>query len=158
VSASIFSGDYRSLSRVLEKLAHVEDVTGKARLGLIENQRVFSGLAHNPESKTSHSETITEILRDADSLLSHSNSLFDRVKFMMDATIGMINIGHARRLNVFTVLSIIFLPPMLIVSVYGMNFKHMPELDWFYGYPFALSLTILSAVIPLLILRRKGWV
>jgi magnesium transporter len=156
LSGRIFSGNSQTMASVLEGLARVEDRTGKARLGLIENQRVFSALAHGKEGKD-HAESIAEILRDADSLLSHSVFLFDRVKFMMDSTLGMINIGHSTRLNVFTVLSVLLMPPMLIVSIYGMNFKHMPELDWKWGYPFALVLVVLSGLVPYLMLKRKGW-
>jgi len=87
----------------------------------------------------------------------HSNFLFERTKFMMDTAMGMINIGFTRRLNIFTVLSVVLMPPMLITSIYGMNFRHMPELDWLLGYPFALLLVVASAVGPILYLKRKGW-
>ena len=78
-------------------------------------------------------EANNEILRDVESLTTHSGFLADRAKFLMDAAMGIINISFNRRLNIFTVLSVILMPPTLIASIYGMNFRHMPELDWYYG-------------------------
>jgi magnesium transporter len=89
--------------------------------------------------------------------MNFSDFLAERTKFLMDAAMGMINIAHNKRLNVFTVLSVVLMPPTLIASIYGMNFRHMPELDWFWGYPMALLLMILVAVGPILFLRHKGW-
>jgi magnesium transporter len=156
LSKTIFRGDDRSMSQVLEVLARIEDTHSKSRLGLIDEQRVFSSLLRTRDGE-SYSEAINKILRDVESLTMHSNFLFERTKFMMDTALGMINIGFSRRLNIFTVLSVVLLPPMLITSVYGMNFRHMPELDWLWGYPFALALVLASAVGPILYLKHKDW-
>lgn len=156
LGSSVFRGDDRSMSRILESLSRIEDMNSKARLGLLEHQRVFSNLVRTPPG-SEHGESIGDILRDVDSLIGHSNFLFERTRFMMETTMGMINIWHSRRLNIFTVLSVVLMPPMLITSIYGMNFQHMPELRWLMGYPFALLLVIVSAVGPILYLKRKGW-
>lgn len=157
LARNIFHGNDKTMNRVLQGLARIEDTHGKAHLGLIAEQRVFSTLRRTHEGEQ-HADAIDEILRDADSLIQHSHFLFERTKFMMDTTLGMINVGFSRRLNVFTVLSVVLMPPMLITSIYGMNFRHMPELDWLLGYPFALGIAAASAIVPILLLKRKGWV
>ena len=153
---SIFRGEERFISRVLEELARVEDTNGKARLGLLELQRVLSALLRSTSSQE-HAEEINEILRDVESLMTHSNYLFERTKFLMDSALGTINISFSKRLNVFTVLSVVLMPPTLIASIYGMNFRHIPELDWLWGYPLALALMFAAAVGPILYLRHKDW-
>ncbi|MGE5526890.1 MAG: CorA family divalent cation transporter [Rhodospirillaceae bacterium] len=156
LSRNIFHGDDPSMNRVLENLARIEDTHSKAHIGLIAEQRVFFSLRRAREAEQ-YTESIDDILRDVDSLTQHSRFLFERTKFMMDTTLGMINVGFSRRLNVFTVLSVVLMPPMLITSIYGMNFRHMPELDWSWGYPFALTIAAVSAIAPILWLKRKGW-
>ena len=156
VSQAIFRGDSRAMPRVLETLTRIEDVNGKARLGLLENKRAYPNLVRSTEC-AHHAETINEILRDVESLTTHSGFLADRAKFLMDAAMGIINISFNRRLNIFTVLSVILMPPTLIASIYGMNFRHMPELDWYYGYPLALLMMVLVAAGPILYLKHKEW-
>ena len=156
LSGVIFHGEERSMPRVLEGLARVEDTNGKARLALLENQRAFSQLARASEAQA-HGEEIGEILRDVESLMTHSTFLFDRTQFLMDSALGAINIAHSKRLNVFTVLSVVLMPPTVIASIYGMNFANMPELQWPWGYPLALALMIAAAVGPILYLRHKDW-
>ncbi len=156
VSTAAFRGNARSMPRVLEALARIEDINGKARLGLLENQRAYSNLGRSTEAGA-QVETINEILRDVESLMTYSSFLADRAKFLMDAALGMINIAQNKRLNIFTVLSVILMPPTLIASVYGMNFRHMPELEWYLGYPLALLLMLAVAIGPILYLKRKDW-
>jgi len=156
LSRSVFAGDDPTMTRVLLTLARIEDIHGKAHLGLINDQRVFTSLRRTREGEQ-WADSIDTILRDVDSLTQHSRFLFERTKFMMDTALGMINVGFSRRLNVFTVLSVVLMPPMLVVSIYGMNFRHMPELDWTWGYPYALLLAAASAIGPILWLKRKRW-
>jgi magnesium transporter len=156
ISQAIFRGDARAMPRVLESLTRIEDINGKARLGLFENKRAYPNLIRSAEF-AEHVETINEILRDVDSLTTHSGFLAERAKFLMDAAMGMINISFNRRLNIFTVLSVVLMPPTLIASIYGMNFRHMPELNWYYGYPLALLLMVAVAIGPILYLKSKDW-
>ena len=156
VSGSIFRTKSRELPLALESLARIEDINGKARLGFMENKRAYSNLSRTTDIAV-NLESMNEVLRDVESLMNFSDFLADRTKFLMDAAIGMINIAHNRRINVFTVLSVILMPPTLIASIYGMNFDHMPELKWLWGYPMAIALMILVAVCPILFLRRRGW-
>jgi magnesium transporter len=98
-----------------------------------------------------------QILRDIDSLDSHTAFLFDKINFLMDATVGFININQNKIIKIFSVASVALLPPTLIASVYGMNFQFMPELSQKWGYPFALTLMFASAVVPMIYFRRRGW-
>ena len=91
------------------------------------------------------------------SLTAYVENLANKVQFLLDASLGLINIEQNDVFKILTVVSAVGVPPTLVASVYGMNFKHMPELDWMYGYPYAWTLIILSTVLPLLWFRRKGW-
>ena len=156
VSGSIFRTNTLGMTHALEALARVEDINGKARLGLMENKRAYSNLSRNTDIAV-NAETLSEVLRDVESLINFSGFLADRTKFLMDAAMGIINISFNRRLNIFTVLSVVLMPPTLIASIYGMNFEHMPELKWTWGYPLALLLMVAVAIGPVLFLKRKGW-
>ena len=156
VSGSIFRTNSQGMTHALEALARIEDINGKARLGLMENKRAYSNLSRNADIPVD-AEFMNEVLRDVESLMNFSDFLAERTKFLMDAAMGMINIAHNKRLNVFTVLSVVLMPPTLIASIYGMNFEHMPELKWLWGYPMALLLMVLVALGPIIFLRHKGW-
>ena len=102
-------------------------------------------------------EDARQIMRDIDSLDSHTAFLFDKINFLMDATVGFININQNKIIKIFSVASVALLPPTLIASLYGMNFQYMPELSQQWGYPYALALMAASAVVPMWYFRRRGW-
>jgi magnesium transporter len=83
--------------------------------------------------------------------------LFDKINFLMDATVGFININQNKIIKIFSVASVAFLPPTLIASIYGMNFKFLPELEWQFGYSWSLGLMLISAIAPFLYFRHRGW-
>ncbi len=95
--------------------------------------------------------------RDILSLMEHSRFLTNRVDFLLEATLGMISTEQNQIIKLFSVMAVMLMPPTLVASIYGMNFKHMPELEWDFGYPIALGLMVLAAVIPYVYFRRKGW-
>jgi magnesium transporter len=97
------------------------------------------------------------ISRDAMSLSDHATFLGTKVQFLLDSTLGLINVEQNNIIKIFSVAAMVFLPPTLIASIYGMNFHSIPELTWHFGYPFALVLMVLSAVIPYLWFKRKKW-
>src|SRR5690606_18614325 len=97
------------------------------------------------------------IQRDANSLGEHARALSARLGFLLDATLGAINLEQNQIIKIFSVAAVVFLPPTLVASIYGMNFAFMPELAWNFGYPFALGLMALSAALPFLYFKRKGW-
>ncbi|MEY4767008.1 MAG: hypothetical protein RI907_3681, partial [Pseudomonadota bacterium] len=103
-------------------------------------------------------EEARQILRDIDSLDSHTAFLFDKINFLMDATVGFININQNKIIKIFSVASAALLPPTLVASVYGMNMR-FPEVEWLggLGYPYTLSLMVCSALVPLWYFKRRGW-
>ncbi len=174
-SADSLEGIYQSLEevsrRVLQKeftdqdaaaalnaIAREEDLNGRIRRNMMDTRRAVSFLMRgrlllNP----SQFEEARQILRDIESLDGHTSFLFDKINFLMDATVGFININQNKIIKIFSVASVAFLPPTLIASIYGMNFSWMPELKWDIGYPFAIVLMVTSAIAPFLYFRHRGW-
>src|SRR4029079_11033632 len=95
--------------------------------------------------------------RDVASLADHVSFLSNKIVFLLDATLGMINIEQNNIIKIFSIAAVVLLPPTLVASIYGMNFDHMPELKWLLGYPYALVLMVVSAVLPYLYFKQKGW-
>ena len=91
------------------------------------------------------------------SLADHVSYLSNKIVFLLDATLGMINIQQNDIIKIFSIAAVVFLPPTLVASAYGMNFEVMPELKWVLGYPFAILLMVVSAVLPYLYFKSKGW-
>jgi len=142
---------------VLAAIAREEDLNGRIRRNVMDTRRAVSFMLRSRMLSGDQFEEARQILRDIDSLDSHTAFLFDKINFLMDATVGFININQNRIIKIFSVASVALLPPTLIASIYGMNFKAMPELDWVFGYPFALALMAVSVVTPFWYFRRKGW-
>ncbi len=158
-SRQVLAGDVTDdkASKVLSAIARHEDMSGRIRRNVMDTRRAVSFMMRSRLLNTEQFEDARQILRDLDSLDSHTAFLFDKINFLMDATVGFININQNKIIKIFSVASVALLPPTLIASVYGMNFKFMPELDWQAGYPFALGLMVLSAVGPMLYFRKRGW-
>lgn len=141
----------------LDELARQEDTNGKVRLCLMDTQRALSFLLRRGKMSAIHAETARELLRDIDSLLPHNSFVFDKINFLMDAAQGFISIKQSQIIKTFSIAAVVFLPPTVIASIYGMNFGLMPELQWQLGYPFALVLMLLSGVAPYVFFKLKGW-
>jgi magnesium transporter len=144
-------------AEVLAAIAKEEDLNGRIRRNMMDTRRALSFMMRSRMLNAEQFEESRQILRDIDSLDSHTAFLFDKINFLMDATVGFININQNRIIKIFSVASVALLPPTLIASVYGMNFHSMPELDWRLGYPFALALMAASVITPFWYFRRKGW-
>ncbi len=142
---------------VLASIAREEDLNGHIRRNLMDTRRAASFLLRNKLLSSDQNEDVRQILRDIDSLDGHTAFLFEKLNFLMDATVGFININQNKIVKIFSVASVALLPPTLIASIYGMNFRAFPELDWPYGYPFSLALMVVSVIIPFWYFRRKGW-
>jgi len=142
---------------VLSAVAKEEDLNGRIRRNVMDTRRALSFMMRSRMLTAEQFEEARQILRDIDSLDSHTAFLFDKINFLMDATVGFININQNKIIKIFSVASVALLPPTLIASIYGMNFRFMPELDWHYGYPFAIGVMVLSVAAPFLYFRRKGW-
>ncbi len=156
-SEKVLRQSEKDLHVLLADIAEYEDTSGKARLSLLDTQRALTFILRNMKLREAHVEQIRDVLRDVDSLLPHTAFLFDKVNFLMDAIQGFINIDQNRIIKIFSIAAVVFLPPTLVASIYGMNFHAMPELDWTFGYPIALTLMILSGLSPYWFFKRRGW-
>ena len=144
-------------SEVLATIARQEDMNGRIRRNVMDTRRAVSFLMRSRMLDAEQFEEARQIQRDLDSLDGHTTFLFDKINFLMDATVGFININQNKIIKLFSVASVALLPPTLVASLYGMNFKLMPELEWQYGYAWALGLMAVSALLPMWYFRRKGW-
>jgi len=144
-------------SDALTGIAQQEDLNGRIRRNVMDTRRALSFLLRSRHLSAEQSQEARQILRDLDSLDGHTAFLFDKINFLMAATVGFININQNKVIKIFSVASVAMLPPTLIASIYGMNFKAMPELEWTYGYPFALGLMVLTVIAPFWYFRKKGW-
>ena len=159
VSAKVLSGDVTDqlAGEVLAAIAQHEDLNGRIRRNMMDTRRALSFMMRSKMLNADQFEDARQILRDIDSLDSHTAFLFDKINFLMDATVGCININQNKIIKIFSVASVALLPPTLIASLYGMNFKFMPELDWKLGYPYALVIMVASALVPMWYFRKRGW-
>jgi magnesium transporter len=159
VSARVLKQDVddQAAGAALSAIAKEEDLNGRIRRNVMDTRRALSFMMRSRMLNAEQFEEARQILRDIDSLDSHTAFLFDKINFLMDATVGFININQNKIIKIFSVASVALLPPTLIASVYGMNFQHMPELSQPWGYPFALGLMVASVAAPFIFFRRKGW-
>ncbi|MBI2308045.1 MAG: magnesium/cobalt transporter CorA [Rhodocyclales bacterium] len=144
-------------AEALANIAREEDLNGRIRRNVMDTRRAVSFLMRNRLLTADQAEEARQILRDIDSLDGHTSFLFDKINFLMDATVGFININQNKIVKIFSVASVALLPPTLIASIYGMNYEHMPELKWQYGYPFSIAVMVVSVALPFWYFRRKGW-
>ncbi len=159
VSVKVLSGDVTDAiaGEVLGAIARHEDMNGRIRRNMMDTRRAVSFMMRSKMLNAEQFEEARQIMRDIDSLDSHTTFLFDKINFLMNATVGFININQNRIIKLFSVASVALLPPTLIARIYGMNFKAMPELDWALGYPYAIALMVASVAAPFIYFRRKGW-
>ena len=149
--------DDHAAAEALSAIAHQEDLNGRIRRNVMDTRRAVSFMMRSRLLNAEQFEEARQIMRDIDSLDSHTAFLFDKINFLMDATVGFININQNKIIKIFSVASVALLPPTLIASIYGMNFRNMPELEHPLGYPFALALMVASALVPMWYFRRRGW-
>jgi magnesium transporter len=159
VSATVLKNEVgdQLAGEALSAIAREEDLNGRIRRNVMDTRRALSFMMRSRMLGAEQFEEARQILRDIDSLDSHSTFLFDKINFLMNATVGFININQNRIIKIFSVASVALLPPTLIASIYGMNFANMPELQWRFGYGWAIGLMVLSVAAPFLFFRRKGW-
>jgi magnesium transporter len=159
VSQRVLKQDVNDVAaaEALSAIAKEEDLNGRIRRNVMDTRRAVSFMMRSRLLNAEQFEEARQIMRDIDSLDSHTTFLFDKINFLMNATVGFININQNKIIKLFSVASVGLLPPTLIASIYGMNFEFMPELHWPYGYPFAIVLMAASVVVPFLYFRRKGW-
>lgn len=149
----------KDYNAILARIGRGHTLTSQARESLVTFGRLVGFVARPSEVKLSKSAErgFKNIARDVTSLSDHASFLANNINFVLDATLGLINNEQSSTIKIFSVAAVVFLPPTLIASIYGMNFKFMPELSWAYGYPMALTLMVLSAVLPYLFFKYRGW-
>jgi magnesium transporter len=150
----------RGFQIVLRRIGRKEDLVSKIQDSLLTLQRLSGFLGQATMQRGSDKDVrgrVKTLARDVESLSDHAAFLSQKITFLLDATLGMINIEQNAIIKIVSVAAVVFLPPTLVASVYGMNFDVMPELKWLLGYPFALALMVLSAVLPFWYFKRRGW-
>lgn len=150
----------RDFQNILEEIGRKGDLTSKIRDSLVTLERLIGFFSHLTGQRKDDKESRTRIKtlgRDTHSLTDHASFLSQKITFLLDATLGMINIEQNAIIKIFSVAAVVFLPPTLLASIYGMNFEYMPELKWVLGYPFAIGLMIGSSILPFWYFKRRGW-
>ena len=142
---------------VLETIAKEEDTNGRIRRNVMDTRRALSFMMRSKLLSDEQQEEARQILRDIDSLENHTAFLFDKINFLMDATVGFINLNQSKIIKIFSVVSVALMPPTLLASIWGMNYRYMPELEWSLGYPMAIIVMMVSAIVPLWYFRHKGY-
>ncbi|MGB0895136.1 MAG: magnesium/cobalt transporter CorA [Parashewanella sp.] len=157
VGEQVFEND--ELDDVFKLITLQEDSNGKIRLSLLDTQRSLRYVQRYYRGKLSdeHLKDLREMLSDIESLMPHSQFIFDKLNFLLDAAMGFTSLQQNKIIKIFSVAAVVFLPPTLIASSYGMNFGNMPELSWRFGYPMAVGMMLASAVGTYFFFKRKGW-
>jgi magnesium transporter len=151
----------RRLDVVLRGIGRQGDITARLEEGAFSIERMLAYLATVLRDRASAPVALArvEVTRgDVRSLAEQMRFLTTRINFLLDATLGTISIEQNKAMKVFSLLAVTLMPPTLVGAIYGMNFKHMPELEWWYGYPMALVVMLLSGVLPYLVFRWRGWI
>ena len=168
INRQIFKYDYASngnskikkpnFKNIISHIGHNEDLISKARESLFTITRMLSFILQTSYFKTHEDKKqITMVIGDIASLIDHATFLSNKINFLLDATLGMINIEQSSIIKIVSIAAVVFLPPTLVASIYGMNFQYMPELNLHLGYPFAILLMILSGFLPYKYFKYKGW-
>ena len=150
----------RRFDELLRSIGREGEITSLARESAYSLGRLLTFLMHAANERKEDkllTARIQTAARDVQSLNEQISFLSGKIVFLLDATLGLVNIQQNDIIKIVSVAAVVFLPPTLVASVYGMNFEYMPELKWLIGYPYALVLMVLSALLPYLYFRRRGW-
>lgn len=151
----------QDLQAIIERIGQNGDLLTMVRESLVSINRVLTyhtSVEQEDKRITKEAKVRTKVLyRDVVALTDQATFLSNKINFLLDATLGLINLQQNQIIKIFSVAAVVFLPPTLVASIYGMNFEDMPELKWMLGYPWALGLMVLSAILPYLYFKRRGW-
>jgi magnesium transporter len=160
IAGLIFAGRKTvGFGRLIAQLGQAQMAASRIEQSLADLARVFAfvtldeRIGHDPDAR----EHLKSLSRDASSLSAHNQAVAANLNFQLSAALGLINIEQSSIIKIFSVAAVAFMPPTLIASIYGMNFRHMPELPQAWGYPVALAAMVAAAVMPLVWFKRKGW-
>ncbi|MBL7811580.1 MAG: magnesium/cobalt transporter CorA [Bacteroidetes bacterium] len=143
-----------------ELILHInrlQELTMSLRQNVVDKQRVLSAILKSKEFEGEEYERLRIVIKDINSLIDHTNFNFERLEYLQNTFLGLINIEQNKIIKIFTVASVVFMPPTLIASIYGMNFHFMPEIPTRWGYPFAIGLMLLSSLGTLYFFKRRNW-
>ncbi len=156
ISQGVASTDLQAL---LTAIGRNGDLASRTRDSLHSISRVMPILEHEKldDPTQAQTERLDTLNQDIKSLLDLATYLSSKIQFLLDSALGLINIQQNAIIKIFSVAAVIFLPPTLIASIYGMNFEHIPELKWHMGYPYALAMMVLSAIVPYWYFKRRRW-
>ena len=165
LSAEVFNApegrrrDSAAMRRLLRRVGGFGDRGSKMRGSLLSLNRILPFVVDTADGRLPPAleQRLNAARGDVASLTAYVENLANKVQFLLDASLGLINIEQNDVFKILTVVSAVGVPPTLVASIYGMNFKMMPELEWRFGYPYAIALIVLSTVLPLWWFRRKGW-
>ena len=145
--------------RLMLRIGSTQRLLAKIRESAVSVSRLLGFLSSSDRvaADSIHVRHLKSLLGDARALNDHSDFVAENLNFLLDASLGMISLEQNFVMKLFSVFAVVFMPPTLIAGIYGMNFKHMPELQWLNGYPMAWGLILISAIVPLWIARRRGW-
>lgn len=150
----------RNLEAIIAQVGHKGELLTMVQESLVSTSRLiayYAAVQERGDDNRTTKQLMRIIQRDATSLGDHARALSGRLDFLLSATLGLINLEQSQIIKIFSVAAVVFLPPTLVASVYGMNFDYMPELGWLLGYPWAIGLMMISALLPFLYFKRKGW-
>jgi magnesium transporter len=142
---------------VLLRISALQENTMIIRENIIDNQRVVSSMLRSDNIPDNQSNKLRILIKDISSLLDHTTFNFERLEYLQNTFMGLVDLEQNKVVKIFTIVTVIFLPPTLISSIYGMNFKYIPELEWTGGYPFAILLMILSSLLTFFVFKRNKW-
>lgn len=142
---------------VLIKITELQENTILARESIVDKQRLVSSLLKSDSITSQEKDRLRIIIKDINSILQHTEFSFERLEYLQNTFLGLVNIEQNTVIKIFTVVTVVFMPPTLIASIYGMNFKVMPELTWQFGYPLSILLMISSSMLFLWYFKRKKW-
>ena len=141
--------------QILLDITQLQETTIAIRENIVEKQRILSSLLKSKMFPKEDYEKMRIMMKNVGSLLDHTSFNFERLEFLQASFLGLVDMEQNRIIKIFTVVTVIFMPPTLIASAYGMNFRNMPELNTEWGYPFALLLMFCSSIFTLWFFRRK---
>ena len=153
-------GQAKRYSQILISIGRKGDLTSKVRESLVSIGRVvtfLSAVVEGVKWSKDMREQLKTMQRDVASLTDHASYLSNKITFVLDAMLGVVNLEQNNIIKLFSVMAVVLMPPTLIASIYGMNFKVMPELEWVHGYPMALVMMLLAAIVPYWIFKWKKW-
>lgn len=147
----------RSDEEILQMISTFQNNNMLMRENIIDKQRLVSSLMKSKLFPEDYNDILRIMIKDIGSLIEHNKFAFERLEYLQDNFMGLVNIEQNRVIKIFTVATVAFMPPTLIASIYGMNFRFMPEVNWEYGYAAALFLMVLSSATTLLYFKKKNW-